>query len=424
MADSNVSISFGADASDFLEGVGRVSAALQTLPTDVGQVAVGLDRSSQSFAAFGAGAVGALGKINEAAQSASAAQQDAAQESLGSLNRRIIQERAALAEEKSIYGELTKLKVVSASERLAATQSALDEEFQAESALLDKESKLGDLSVAQHEQILIRQTALDAKYALESQRLMLQSVQQMVAPMDRVIDSISSSFSSGLTGMILGTRTLSQALASLTQAAVSQFVRMGVEIVADWGKRQIAMAALSSLGESQKTAAVMTGAAARSGVAAGEAAAGQASILSSVTRSIMASASESFAGVFGFLAPAMGPAAAGPAAAAQATVASVAMYDIGAWSIPQDQLAMVHRNELVMPASEAGAFRSMLSNAANGGGATAAQSGDTHVHLNVNALDAGSVKSWLSGNSRQIMQALNRAVQNGDHLGLRRLSTL
>ncbi len=56
MANSNVSISFGADASDFLEGVARVSAALQTLPAGVTQVAQGVERSSQSFAAFGAGA--------------------------------------------------------------------------------------------------------------------------------------------------------------------------------------------------------------------------------------------------------------------------------------------------------------------------------------------------------------------------------
>ena len=60
-----------------------------------------------------------------------------------------------------------------------------------------------------------------------------------------------------------------------------------------------------------------------------------------------------------------GPAAAGPAAA-EATVISVgsglvAAADIGMWQSPSDQLAMIHRNELVMPAAEAGAFRSMLS---------------------------------------------------------------
>jgi hypothetical protein len=143
-------------------------------------------------------------------------------------------------------------------------------------------------------------------------------------------------------------------------------------------------------------------------------------------KSVTASASETFAGVFGFLAPVMGPAAAGPAAAAQGAVLSVAAFDIGAWSIPQDQLAMVHRNELVMPAAEAGAFRSLLTQQANGGagGSGAPGGGDTHVHLNVNALDASSVKNWLGNNSRQIMKAMNQAVKNGDHLGLRRLSAL
>jgi hypothetical protein len=253
---------------------------------------------------------------------------------------------------------------------------------------------------------------------------MLQSVGQSVAPMDRMIDSMSSSFSTGLSGMIVGTRNFRQALQLLTQSVVSQFVKMGVDVVADWGKKQIALAALSMVGEGQKTAAAQAGAAARAGVSAGEATAGQASIFAAALKSITASASESFAGVFGFLAPVMGPAAAGPAAAAQGAVMSVAAFDIGAWSIPHDQLAMVHENELVMPAAEAGAFRSMLSQQASGGGAGAQSGGDTHVHLNVNALDAGSVKTWLGNNSRQIMKAMNQAVKSGEHLGLRRLGAL
>jgi hypothetical protein len=274
--------------------------------------------------------------------------------------------------------------------------------------------------------VLNKMLMLDARYGQDSQKVMLQSVEQMVAPMNRLIDSMDSSFSSGLTGMIMGTKNFRQALQSVAQSVVSQFVKMGVDVVADWGKKQLALAALSMAGESQKTAAATLGAAAREGVSAGEAAAGQASILASMLKSVTASASETFAGVFGFLAPVMGPAAAGPAAAAQGAVLSVAAFDIGAWSIPQDQLAMVHQNELVMPAAEAGAFRSLLSQQANGaGGGRGGQSGgDTHVHLNVNAVDAGSVKSWLGNNSRQIMKAMNQAVKNGDHLGLRRLAAL
>ena len=424
MADSNVSISFGADASDFLDGVARVSAALQTLPTAVNQISQGIGKSSQGFAAFGVGATNALAKIAQAARETGASQQDVNRASMMAISGEISAERAALAEKKSLYDELTKLKVLSGGERLAATQGALDAEYASERSLLEKELQLDGLRLQQRQQILNKMLVLDAKHAQDGQRVMLQSVEQMVAPMNKMIDSMSASFSTGLTGMIMGTKNFQQVLQSLAQSVVSQFVKMGVDVVADWAKKQLALAALSVAGEGQKTAAAMAGASARVGVSAGEAAAGQASILASVLKSITASAAKTFAGVFGFLAPVMGPAAAGPAAAAQGAVMSVAAFDIGAWSIPQDQLAMVHRNELVMPAAEAGAFRSLLSNQANGAGAASQGGGDTHVHLNVNALDAGSVKNWLGNNSRQIMKAMNQAVKNGDHLGLRRLAAL
>ncbi len=233
---------------------------------------------------------------------------------------------------------------------------------------------------------------------------------------------MASSFSSGLTGMIYHGRTFSQVMGSVAESVVSQFIRMGVQIVADWAKKQIALVVLSQTAESQKTAAALAGAAARSGIAGGEATSGIAAVISNAVKSITVDAGTAGAGATAFMAPFIGPAAVAEGAAVKGAVLSMAAFDIGAWQIDQDQVAMVHRNEMVMPAAEAGAFRSMLSSAANGGGANAA-SGDTHVHLNVSALDSGSVKNWLSNNSRQIMNAMNQAVKNGDHLGLRRLAT-
>ncbi|MCW2275045.1 hypothetical protein GJ654_09965 [Rhodoblastus acidophilus] len=385
MADSNVSISFGADVSGFLGGVARVSAALQQLPSV-----------------------------------ANTSHQEIARASLVAINGEIAAERAGLSQKEALYRELTKLKIMSGGERVAATQAALDSEYAAERALLQKELQIDNLRLPQRQAVLSRMMLLDQQYAANSQRLMLQSVQQIVGPWNHMIDAMSSSMSSSLAGMITGAKNLQQAMRAVTTALVNQFVKMGVDIVADWAKKQLAMAVLSIAAEGQKTAAASAGAAARSGISAGEAAAGQATIFSSVLRSIIASASETFAGVFGFLSPIMGPAAAGPAAAAQGAVMSVAAFDIGAWSIPHDQLAMVHQNELVMPAAEASAFRSMLSSQAGGGGAP--QGGASSVHLNVSALDASSVKNWLGANSRQIMKAMDQAVRKGDHLGLRRLA--
>ncbi|RAI23843.1 hypothetical protein, partial [Rhodoblastus acidophilus] len=279
MAD-NVSISFGADTTGFLDGVARVSAALS--------------------------------KIDEAARACGASQQDVARTNLVAINGEIAAEQMAFAQKQSLYGQLTRLKLMTGEERVVAAKAALDAEYAAESALLQKEAQIEGLRPSQRQAVLGRMTLLDQKYAADSQRLMLQSVEQMVAPMNHMVDAMSASFSSSLTGMIMGTKNLQQAMRSLTQAVVSQFVRMGVEVVADWAKKQLAMAALSLAGEGQKTAAASAGAAARTGISAGEAAAGEATVFASILRNITASASETFAGVFGFLAPVMGPAAAAP----------------------------------------------------------------------------------------------------------------
>jgi hypothetical protein len=122
----------------------------------------------------------------------------------------------------------------------------------------------------------------------------------------------------------------------------------------------------------------------------------------------------------------MGPLAAGPAAAAQATVASavgaVASADIGMWSVPADMLTLIHHNELIMPAAEAGAFRDLLSGASQGGQSGANVSITPTTHFHVNAIDGGSVSQWMRANSSQMMRAVDEAVRHGAHLGLRRLT--
>jgi hypothetical protein len=121
----------------------------------------------------------------------------------------------------------------------------------------------------------------------------------------------------------------------------------------------------------------------------------------------------------------MGPLAAGPAAAAQATVLSVSPFAVGAWELSKDQIALVHSGEMIMPAAQAGAFRDMLTQQSTGGAGQSASSGaagDTHVHLNASGLDSSSLKSYLGNNSRTLAKALNQAVKDGNHLGLRRLA--
>ena len=162
--------------------------------------------------------------------------------------------------------------------------------------------------------------------------------------------------------------------------------------------------------ELAQTTATTTGAAAR--VAADQAGANS-GVLASAARAvetILQDAGQAFAGVFAFLAPTMGPAAAGPAAAAQASVSAAAIFDAGTDYVVRGGLALIHQGETIVPAARgSGPFS---------GGGMAPQI-HAPVNINVSALDRQSVARFFSDNRSELVGAINKAVKSGAHLGLR-----
>ena len=150
---------------------------------------------------------------------------------------------------------------------------------------------------------------------------------------------------------------------------------------------------------------------------------GVAAMLGNAARAIAVDAGQTAAGVTAFMAPFTGPAAVGIGQAAGASVLGMAAFDVGAWDLPGDMPAMVHKNELIMPAAEAGAFRNMLSTAASqgkdSGGGVAIQP-TTHFH--VNTIDSADTASFLRRNGSDIAKSLDQAVRHGAALGLKRLN--
>ena len=120
-------------------------------------------------------------------------------------------------------------------------------------------------------------------------------------------------------------------------------------------------------------------------------------------------------GIGPFIAPAASAAALAAVLSLGASIASAA----GGWGdIPQDQMAMVHKNEMILPASIASPLRASLAN----GGAPALASlssggnqggGDTHIHFSVNAMDAQSFKSAMAnGLGKEIVGHLQKQRRN------------
>ncbi len=434
MADANVSVSFSASIADFVSGVGEARDALQSFSAPFGEIngqltslanassqAFSADRLQsyrdglaatqsleQSFAADSARAAAALRTGDqEAYADATRAAQLATSEELRILADATKQKLALYAEEARFYE-------ISQSQKVALSQQALNQEYALELGALQRREALGGQSLAAKQRIDDMIIEATRRREDEMTALTRSALQQQERDYQSFGDSIMQAFNSQLHGLLSGTENWHTAFKSVLENLLIKFI--------EWCETSVEHYVLA---EVMKTAATTSGVAARTGAEEAGAAASTGAQGAAMIRSILSSAAETFAGVFGFLSPIMGPFAAGPAAAAQATVAgmagSVASADIGMWQVPQDMLTLVHHNELVMPAGEAGAFRSLLSegDAASGRGASVAIHPTTNFH--VSAVDAGSVSQWMKANSSQMMRAMDEAVRHGAALGLKRL---
>jgi hypothetical protein len=435
MTDANVSVSFSASTADFVAGVGQAKDALQSFSAPFGEInghlsslatasaqafsaerlqpyrdALSATQSlEQSFAGDRSRAAAALRSGDDAAYTdATRAAQLATSEEIRLLADGLKQKLALYAEEARFYG-------ITQDQKLTLSRQAVDEEYAVELSVLQKQEALGEQSLEAKQRIDDMFIETTRRRDDEMTTLTRSAWQEQEREAQSFATSIERAFDSQLRGLLSGTTNWHMAFKNVLGDLLIKFI--------EWSEATVLH---SVTAEAMKTAATTTGVAARTGAEQAGAAASIGAQGPAMIRSILSSAAETFAGVFGFLSPLMGPLAVGPAAAAQATVAgmagSVASADIGMWQVPQDMLTLVHHNELIMPAAESGAFRSLLGDS----GASSAQSGSavhihptTHVH--VSALDSGSVSQWMRSNSSTMLKAVDEAVRHGARLGLRRL---
>jgi hypothetical protein len=435
MTDANVSISFTASVADFLAGVEEAKQALLRFSEPFSKIneqlasvagatshAFSADRVQpyrdaliatrtleKSFAADSVRAAAALRSDDD--------QQHA--DAVKGAQLAIAEEMRLLADgtrqKLALYAEEARFYEISQAERVALSRKALDEEYQLDLAALQRREALGEQSLAARQRIDIMIIEAARRRDDELGSLTRSALKDEERSYQSFSASISEAFTSQCRGLLSGTETWRTAFRKTLDDLLIRFI--------EWTQTMVAH---HLIGEAMKTAATTAGAAARAEADETAATASIGAQGAAMVRSILSSAAETFAGVFGFLAPVMGPLAAGPAAAAQATVAgmasAVASADIGIWQVPKDMLTLVHHNELVMPAAEAGAFRSLLGDK---GSFDTSNDAVVHIHpttnIHVSALDAGSVAQWMRGNSGTMLKEIDRAVRHGAALGLKRL---
>jgi hypothetical protein len=238
------------------------------------------------------------------------------------------------------------------------------------------------------------------KFQSDKEKLDFQAAQTSQRTWQSLMQPIQRAFDTSITGMILGTTSLQKAVANIGQSILAEFVNLGVKMATNWIASELAMTTATEAGAAARTAAEGEGVAAGLAVKAANA-----------IKSIVTDSAQAFSGIFAFLAPIMGPAAAGPAAAGEATVMAAASgiaSAAGGWMVPSDQLAMVHQNEMILPANISQGLQNMIS--ANGGAGAGA------VVVNVSAIDSQDVKRFFQSNGSLLVNAVNKAMRNGSML--------
>ena len=434
MADNNVSVTFSARVDDFVGAIGEARSALERFKSPFSDLetqfstlrgamsgafdpssvrafdaALGSTKSLQaSLSADYAQAADAMRRQDQASfDDATRAAKMAIGENVRDLER-------ALRDRLATYAEDASNHQISEGDKVAASKRAIDEIGAAENQLYSLEASLSGRSATAREAIQIQAERSAQQHQQKIVAIQRDALAQQNQDYDSFFGSITRAFDSQLNGLLRGTTNWRDAFRNISEQLTVDFIRHVEQTVTRY-----------AAGEAAKTSAAVSGASARVAADQSASGAGLAAQGAAIIRSILSSAAQAFAGVFGFLAPFMGPAAAGPAFAAQGEVAAatgaVASADIGMWSVPQDMLTLIHHNELVMPAAQAEAFRGLLSS----GDAESSKSSAVHIHpttnFHVSALDSGSVHQWVRSNSASMLKAVDEAVRHGAHLGLRRL---
>ncbi len=438
MSDANLEVRFSASVDDLASGVAQAKDALADLSAVASQMnehyaalgaTIAASMSPDKLRAFDAALLSSA-SIEKSlaaarAQAATALRQnddasyaDAARAAKLAVNEEVKAVEDGLRQKLALYAQEAQRHEITQAQKASLSRQAMDEEYQAELGLLQKEMGLGNQTLTQKQ--IINDKILDAERRHQDQvdQLIQKSISQQQQQYESYANAVTQSFNSQLHGLLAGTTNWRTAYKNILSDLLIKFI--------EWGETTVVQHVAN---EAAKTAATSAGVVARTGAERAGASASLATQAATIIRSILSSAAEAFAGVFGFLSPIMGPLAAGPAAAAQATVAgmagAVASADIGMWQVPRDMLTLIHHNELVMPAAQATAFRDMLTGASHGESAPVSTSRAVHIHpttnFHVSAIDSGSVAQWVKGNSAGLAKAMDEAARHGALLGLRRL---
>ncbi|QAY96711.1 hypothetical protein CWB41_14025 [Methylovirgula ligni] len=379
----------------------RAATALKSVGDAAGGAALNAQKMRELFTGLPAVPQMQIGGNKDADQALEA--------QLTSLNQEVDAYKSAYTLQDGLIQEQVKTKQLSAQQGLQAVLDALQDEQQDVGEVYSREEALAQGNQQKLREIQLQAAKFQEENAKAVQDAQIKSAEQTVQQWRQAFNEINSAFDSQISGLIRGTTTWSQAFKNvITQLTVDL-----AKFFINWGLQATETELMQLAGIGRVTTAQEASDVAKGASQAASAASATTSALAGVLTQLKADAAAVYGGVFAFLAPFMGPAAVGPATASAGSVAAagIGSFDIGSWSVPMDQLAMVHQGEMIVPAAQTPWMQSLASSAGKtragmtGGGDT--NHNALHVHL-PNVKNSNDFMSDFRANRGEVAKQLSR----------------
>lgn len=283
--------------------------------------------------------------------------------------------------------EQYRLHQITSDQEIAILRDSADRQLQVERDILERYKELMAERPRVVSQINKQIDELETQHNQRIAQINNQASQQNAAMWNSRLQPITNAFNQSIAGMIQGTQTLQQGVSRLLQSILLSYIQLGIQSAQHWVVSEII-----------KTSATASGAAERTtieGVAAAESKAISATTArTDITNAAAQAGAKAYQAVVGIpiIGPILAPAAAAVAFAGVEAFGGDVASASGGWErVPADDApALLHRNEMVLPANLAERVRGMTEGGGQGGSQV------VHQHnYHFQTPDARSFEQWL-----------------------------
>lgn len=213
---------------------------------------------------------------------------------------------------------------------------------------------------------------------------------------------MGTAFNTAMAGWITGTESFRKAFSKGLLQMEGDLVQSLLRMAEQWLKHLALKAAAKQVADTTDVVSTQVAASEKNSIE-------QESNLKSIFMSAKSAAAKAWDALSNI--PLVGPILGAAAAAATfAGVMALAAFEQGGivGGLGSEQLAMVHKNEMILPASISQKVQDSVTNPNQAQG-----SGGGDVHLHVHAIDVNSVKNFFHNNRDQVARTMKRAMRDG-----------